>query len=291
MQLQLVMSAGLPGPGARAALPLLGWLAGAAWQLQQPALWPALAVGAAATAAMLLVCVAVWFRAARPGWPALLAWVLAAAVLGASVTHVRASLRLADALPPALEGVDLLVTGVISDLPRSSLLGTRFLLDVESALRDGQPVRIPQRLALGWYRGVDIDALMAGAPEDLRAGDRWQLTLRLKQPHGTMNPHGFDLELWLFERGIRASGSVRAVPGAMNQRLGQAVGQPVQRARQAIRDAITREVPDGATAGVLAALVIGDQAAIERAEWDLFRTTGVAHLMAISGINVSTDLY
>ena len=25
----------------------------------------------------------------------------------------------------------------------------------------------------------------------------------LRQPHGTLNPHGFDLELWLFEQGIR----------------------------------------------------------------------------------------
>ena len=39
--------------------------------------------------------------------------------------------------------------------------------------------------------------------------------------------------------------------------------------------------------GVLAALVVGDQSAIERADWDLFRTTGVAHLMSISGLHVT----
>jgi competence protein ComEC len=37
-------------------------------------------------------------------------------------------------------------------------------------------------------------------------------------------------------------------------------------------------------AGVLAALVVGDQNAIERADWDVFRSTGVAHLMSISGL-------
>ena len=30
-----------------------------------------------------------------------------------------------------------------------------------------------------------------------------------------MNPHGHDTELWLFERGIGASGYVRATPGAV----------------------------------------------------------------------------
>jgi competence protein ComEC len=38
---------------------------------------------------------------------------------------------------------------------------------------------------------------------------------------------------------------------------------------------------------VLAALAIGDQAAIDREGWDLFRDTGVAHLMSISGLHVT----
>ena len=40
-------------------------------------------------------------------------------------------------------------------------------------------------------------------------------------------------------------------------------------------------------AGVLAALVVGDQAAIDRSDWDVFRATGVAHLMSISGLHVT----
>ena len=38
---------------------------------------------------------------------------------------------------------------------------------------------------------------------------------------------------------------------------------------------------------MLAALAVGDQAAIERDDWDLFRSTGVAHLMSISGLHVT----
>ena len=38
---------------------------------------------------------------------------------------------------------------------------------------------------------------------------------------------------------------------------------------------------------MLAALAVGDQAAIERDDWDLFRHTGVAHLMSISGLHVT----
>jgi competence protein ComEC len=38
---------------------------------------------------------------------------------------------------------------------------------------------------------------------------------------------------------------------------------------------------------VLAALAVGDQSSIDRADWDLFRTTGVGHLMSISGLHVT----
>jgi competence protein ComEC len=38
---------------------------------------------------------------------------------------------------------------------------------------------------------------------------------------------------------------------------------------------------------VLAALVVGDQSAIDREDWSLYRATGVAHLMSISGLHVT----
>ena len=96
------------------------------------------------------------------------------AALAFAVTSGRAAWRLADALPPALEGQDLVVTGVISDLPRVSLIGTRFNFEVESAQHLGAAVTVPRRLSLGWYRGLDDGALLAGPLADLRAGQRWR---------------------------------------------------------------------------------------------------------------------
>ena len=281
-----MQSHGQPGlePGARGMLLALAWLLGVALQLQQAALWDRASVAALGLGAVLLA-VLVWRWRQHSG--ALVVLVVALAAAGFALTHTRAAARLSQALPAALEGQDLLVTGVISELPQASLLGTRFVFDVERALHEGTPVVVPGRLSLGWYRGAEADALIAAPPVELRAGQRWQLTLRLRQPHGSLNPHGFDLELWLFEQGIRAGGSVRATAGTTNRLLAEAVGHPVQRARQRLRDAIDLQVADPRAAGVLAALALGDQAAIERADWDLFRTTGVAHLMSISGLHVT----
>jgi competence protein ComEC len=218
---------------------------------------------------------------------ALAATGLAAALLAFAATSWRAATRLAEVLPAALEGRELEVAGVIDGLPQRSLEAWRFRFAVESAREGGAAVRLPPRLALTWYAQAG-EALPA-----LRAGQRWRLGLRLKRPHGLANPQGFDAELYLFEQGVGATGSVR---GGRAVLLDERAAWTLDRLRQAVRDAIDarlRTPGDGAAgeqareAGVLAALAVGDQAAIARDDWALYRDTGVAHLMSISGLHVT----
>ena len=261
--------------GGKPAAATVAWMAGAAVQLQQEVLQPTsltLSCVLGATVGIVLL-----WRLRRHA-SAALTIVLLCGVLGWGSTELRASRILLDRLEPALEGQDILVTGVIAELPRQGVTGTRFVFETETATLRGSVVKLPERLALGWYRSPDDEAALAGAPPELRAGQRWRLATRLRQPHGTLNPHGFDLELWSFERELGASGNVRSPASKLDEDSGR---HPIERLRQSVRDAIARHVADPATAGVLAALAIGDQAAIDREGWDLFRTTGVAHLMSI----------
>ncbi|MED5621289.1 DNA internalization-related competence protein ComEC/Rec2 [Ideonella sp. BN130291] len=264
---------------------LLAWLGGLVLQLQQPALWSAALYGGIASAAFILVGLA--WRARSHGWPALLAAMLAVGAVGFSWAGWRAGLRLADGLPTALEGQNLMVTGVVASLPQVSASGSRFLFRVDSAQWRGQPVQLPPLLALGWYRNWQDDTPLDDPRAELRAGQRWQLPVRLKRPHGAMNPGGFDQELWLFEQGVRANGYVRATPATPARQLEEAAGFALQRLRQSVRDAIFERVPDPRAAGVLAALSVGDQGAIEREDWELFRASGIAHLVSISGLHVT----
>jgi competence protein ComEC len=251
--------------GWRLALGSVAWLAGIGVQLQQPQLWPLPAYQVMLLAALALAAAGWRLRPGRRGVAgiALPCLLLGLALAGYGSTGWRATQPLAQTLPAALEGQDLQLTGVIVGLPQPGPQGTRFVLRVEQAQHEGQPVTVPQHLSLGWYRGFDGDALLAAPLQELRAGQRWLLTVRLRQPHGSFNPGGFDHELWLLERDLRASGTVRATAGAVNRKLADAVGQPVDRARQAVRDVILLRVPDAQAAGVLAALAVGDQAAID----------------------------
>ena len=288
-------------PAARMAgllLPaaLAGVLAGTAAQVQQPALWRPGAYGALLAAAFVLL-VLVWRAAAwaRPRWPMLLC-ALAAAMAAFAGVGLRAGVVQAQAIDPAIEGRDVVLTGLISRMPQRGEMGWRFRFDVEAAQIDGQPVAVPPRVQLAWYGSASTaDETDAARPlaAELRAGDRWQFSARLKAPHGNLNPHGFDYELWLWEQGVRATGYVRAGPrDAAPRRLAEGVAFPIERARQSVRDRILAggagQGEDGRRfAGIVAALVTGDQAVIERGDWDIFRATGVAHLMSISGLHIT----
>jgi competence protein ComEC len=80
---------------------------------------------------------------------------------------------------------------------------------------------------------------------------------------------------------------VRTGRAAQIRRLAVAAGFPVQQLRQELRDRIQARLGDSRAAGVVAALCVGDQAGISREDWELFRTTGVAHLVAISGVHLT----
>ena len=265
--------------GWRLAGPALAWVAGVALQLQQRTLWDVGLSMAAVVIGALGLCAAWRWRRA------LIVGLLGAALLGFGAAGWRASARLAEVLPAELEGRDIGVTGTVASLPQRSAAGLRFRFDVDAARQAGQPVPVPSLLALGWYTGWHEDAALTQPQAELRAGQRWSFTLRLRQPHGNLNPHGFDYELLLFEQGVRATGYVRDAPAPVL--LHAAAGHPIERLRQRVRDAIEASVPDRRAAGVLAALAVGDQGAIERDDWDLYRNTGIAHLVSISGLHIT----
>lgn len=266
---------------------MAGSVWGAALQLQQAALWPWPSYAGMVASALIGASTRRWLPRIRFG--ALASAVLMGALAGAGLAGWRAAAYVNDAMHPAMEGRDVWVTGLVAQMPQHSESGLRFAFEVESARWadasvEGTPPRVPSRLALGWY--ADTVAPVALAP--VHAGERWQFVVRLKAPHGQLNPHGYDHELRLWELGVQATGYVRTGPrDPRPERLGETWRYPMERARESVRDAIFERVADRQAAGVIAALVTGDQNAIDRADWDVFRATGVAHLMAISGLHVT----
>jgi competence protein ComEC len=285
----------LPHP-LRASLLLwapLAWVLGTALQLQQRALWDAeIYAGILAVALAVLGLIAIKSRAIFRFGGRILVASSAVLLLAWGGTGLRACYFAADRLDPALEGRDLWVTGVVTDMPQRTEAGLRFRLQVETAQDAGVRVQLPPRMDLGWYGALypvgNETVALQRQPQDLQAGERWAMLVRLKAPHGGRNPFGFDYELLLWEQGVQATGYVRAgAADPVPQRLAQTWTHPVALARQALRARIFAAVEPRPVAGLIAALVVGDQNAIDRSDWDLFRATGVAHLVSISGLHIT----
>lgn len=259
--------------------------------------------------ALIAFCVGVWLLQQQSGLPAArLAWglpllsavlllphfshppaeilrrvsVLALCVaLGFAWAAWRADMRLDERLPEHWQGIDIALVGVVADLPQVNAYGERVVLDVEQILTpDAPPLRRIQ-LTRYWPRGGGHQPL-------LHAGERWQLTVRLKRVHGTHNPHGFDLEAWALERGIAASGYLRERPPPvrLDARAASAAAW-IAASREAIRTRIFATLGEAPYAGVVAALEIGDQRSIAPEQWRAFTRTGVNHLFSISGLHVT----
>ena len=192
-----------------------------------------------------------------------------------------AHVRMGDWLAAPVEGRDLEVVGVVSSLPAHTERGVRFEFEVESA-------GMPRKVLLWWYRGNPIDEEQAAALSgSVHPGERWLFTVRLRRPHGQVNPNGFDYEAWLLERGIGATGYVRSRGAQRLLGRRDSMLDRVEQAREAVRDRFQGSLGATPAAGILTALAIGDQRAISVEEWRLFSRTGVTHLMSISGLHVT----
>lgn len=194
-------------------------------------------------------------------------------VAGFAWAWLQACLLLQQALPEDLQGRDLVVEGRVASIPERRQRRLRFEFLIDQASREGLPVEVPQRVRLNWY---------ATGPEP-RADERWRFCVRLKRPHGFMNPGGFDYEAWLFQRHIRALGYVR---GNDSKRLAPSPVLAVNPLRESLQQALDQALGWSDYRGILTALAIGEKGAIDRDQWRVLRATGTIHLMAISGLHI-----
>lgn len=175
-----------------------------------------------------------------------------------------AQAALDDRLPAALDGRTLWLEGRVSGLPEVGEGVVRFQLEQA----ESREHRLPERLRLSWYDGPP-----------LLVGERWRLAVKLKRPHGLVNPQGFDYEAWLLAQRIGATGSVK-----QGERLRAATGPYAW--RDALRQRLLRVEAHG-RAGGLTALVLGDDSGLSHADWRVLQDTGTVHLLVISGQHVA----
>ncbi|MGQ0429633.1 MAG: DNA internalization-related competence protein ComEC/Rec2 [Gammaproteobacteria bacterium] len=234
-------------------LPALVFCTGALALLLLPALPPAGALPA-------LIIVACACRRRHP--------LLAAGACGLALATASVGARLARDWPCARDGETVALEGTVAT--PAILRHGRVDFDFDAAMPDRFRAR------LSWYEAEAVP----------QPGDRWRFAARLRCRRGLANPGALDRELDLLRQGVSATGYLLATPAPA--RLANAAGERrLQGLRARVADGIASALPPGPTAAVLQGLAVGQRGNLPDALWDAFAATGVAHLMAISGMHVT----
>ena len=220
-----------------------------------------------------------WTRRSRGrSW---LPWVLcmmAAVSTGFAYATIRAHNRLADSLAcehrDRVQRLDVVVAG----LPTGDAQRRRVVVEVSA----DRPKGVPRHIVVTWNAAFRSKTTL---PE-LIPGQRWRMALLLRPPRSSMNPTGFDSEAIMFAQGVRATGRVRGQPQLLDT---ETAGRPdiwLQRLRYSLRQQMLASLGGARYAGLIVALALGDQSGITYSDRQALNRSGIAHLVAISGLHI-----
>lgn len=202
---------------------------------------------------------------------ALLRWpkhaVCAAMCIGLCYASLTAESVLSQRLPLTQSGNTGLTTVEITGLPEREADQWHFQARILSS--EDFPGLRGEKIKLSWYR----------TKENISPGDIWRFRLLLRTPNGVQNPGGFDSEQRALQDRVAAQGYVKEPAGHLADTPSR------DGFRNALSGDIGRALPDR-QARFVQALALGDTRGLSDADWEVLRSTGITHLIAISGFHV-----
>jgi competence protein ComEC len=175
-------------------------------------------------------------------------------------------------------------------LRESSPNEVRQSLDVETeqiVTESGTRISVHSGVRLGIYSPAFVSQTNAPTMHLFRYGERLRLSLKLKLPRNFHNPGAFDYQGYLAANGIAALGSAKAEDV---QLLPGFVGNRIELARTRMHSSITAKVHalwPARQAALIDAMVIGEEAFVDRDTRVDFQRSGTYHILVVSGMNVT----
>ena len=125
----------------------------------------------------------------------------------------------------------------------------------------------------------------------IKIGDIIQANVRLSPPIGPVIPDGFDFSRDMFFKGIGASGFIYGTPQILKSaEAGGGIGRQIEQ----VRKVIERRVVDAlemneleTVSGFATAVLVGAKGAIKPEDRRILAVSGIAHLLAISGLHMA----
>ena len=264
--------------------------------LWRPVLWWVVA-------AVAFIAAAAYFtpRRSRSGWALALATFF---LLGALQVQLRGgSPHFDTSIVPYTDREELQITAHVTRDGRVQEGGFREIrqtVDVETETiqtSEGRTAAIHSGIRLSIYspRSNDIDSEDATSPAAstdnpmpvFHYGDRLRFSAKLKRPRNFRNPGAFDYQGYLADRGIAALGSAKI---ENVERLPGFSGSHIAFWRSRLHRGVIAKVHElwpPREAALIDAMIIGEEAFIDRDTRTDFQRSGTYHVLVVSGMNVS----
>jgi competence protein ComEC len=264
--------------------------------LWRPALWWIVAVIAFSAAATYFAC-----RRSGLGWALGLGAFFLAGALHIQVREI--AVRLDTKIQPYADRQELQITAHVTRDGRTQQGGFNEIkqtVDIETE-QIQTPTGQSEAVRSGIRLSIYVPRSNGAAPEDaetsattsitpmpaLHYGDRIRVSAKLKLPRNFRNPGAFDYDGYLADRGIAALGSAKVqslevLPGFAGSRIAGS--------RSRIHRGVVAKVHElwpPREAALIDAMVIGEEAFIDRDTRADFQRSGTYHVLVVSGMNVS----
>lgn len=180
--------------------------------------------------------------------------------------------------PGGEAGAEMRAVGKVVEFPSEFRDGTRFVLELWSAVRDGRKE--------AWDRDRPRLLVTVRPSAEVQYGDLLSITGELSLPCGPRNPGGFDDESYLESKRVQARLSARPTGVRLidQGRGATAYCRVICPIRRGLAALIARRL-DGEPRALLRGLLLGDRSLLERDLRDSLARAGVIHIMAVSGLH------
>jgi competence protein ComEC len=187
----------------------------------------------------------------------------------------------------------LVVRGQLREDAAQTPMGVSLVVDVREVEPCGAADHGPAPHRACWMRGgvrlSVLGSLVSGAMGQWRAGRRVQVTATLRQPVTYRNPGVPDEQRALARRGIALVGSVKSAAMVEVLARGSRAAEWASSFRAWVRSVLAATVAPWSerSAGVAAAIVIGDRTGLAQDDEERLQAAGTYHVIAISGGNIA----
>jgi competence protein ComEC len=149
-------------------------------------------------------------------------------------------------------------------------------------------------ISINWYASEADSTSFKPLPV---VGEAWQMRVKLKANHYSMNSAGFDYEAWLFQQHIAAKGYVKNYRKSEQAASAGALYPVLERLREPgvfsfyqwqnlVNDRLQAVFSKSEFSRFYQALTLGNKSAVSAEDWSLLQNTGTIHLLAISGLHM-----